>query len=302
MVRFRPWRSLVVAALGALGLGLAASMTAAQDSTVAGAGADPAVPGFRAIGKNAQGLPEYRHEKTGLVFVRIPGGKFEMGSPDDEVGRFKSEGPVHEVALQSFLLCKTEMTQGVWEKIIGTRPWWGTAYMVNGDDYPAVHVTWPDARAFCAKAGLRLPSEAEWEYACRGGTRTRYFFGDDEDRLGEFAWYDDNTWEIGRRYFARVARKKPNPYGLYDILGNVSEWCEDTWHPDYNGAPTDGSAWSTGDTPQRAYRGGSWLYEAWTLRSATRLRDPVTFCNGHVGFRPAASIPGTTAKTEKNGK
>jgi len=166
--------------------------------------------------------------------------------------------------------------------------------MVNGDDYPVVHVTWRDAQAFCQKVGLRLPSEAEWEYACRAGTRTRYFFGDDDDRLGEYAWYIDNTWEIKRRYFARVARKKPNPYGLYDVLGNVSEWCEDTWHPDYEGAPADGSAWTTGDTAYRVYRGASWIYDPWTMRSATRIRDPDTFSNGHVGFRPAASIPEPT--------
>jgi len=254
-----------------------------------------AIPGFEALGKNAQGLAEYRHQVTGLVFVRLEGGAFAMGSPPDELGRFATEEPVHTVEVAAFLIGKTEVTEAAWIRIMGTKPWWGQNYSRVGDAYPATHVSWNDCRTFCEKAGLRLPSEAEWEYACRGGSQGAYCFGDDEERLGEYAWYEDNTWSIGVRSLQCGGRKKPNGHGLHDMHGNVSEWCEDTWHDDYTGAPADGTAWVEAERdPRRVYRGGSWVYEPGTVRSAVRMCASPTFQTDHLGFRPAASVPVAT--------
>jgi len=246
------------------------------------------IPGFQFTAVNAQGRPEYRHDRTGLIFVKMEGGRFEMGSPQDEEGRFDTEGPVHPVQIKPFLLCKTVVTQRAWKVVMGTTPWRGAVYMVNGDEYPAVHISWNDCKAFVKKAGLRLPTEAEWEYSCRAGTRTRYHFGDSVEQLEEYAWYGVNTWDVGQHFFSRVARKKPNGFGLHDMHGNVWEWCEDTWHRNYEGAPGDGTAWVDETSRCRVQRGGSWIYDAWDLRSASRIKNVPTFKNGHLGFRPAA--------------
>ena len=112
----------------------------------------------------------------------------------------------------------------------------------------------------------RLPSEAEWEYACRAGTTTRYSFGDSESKLGDYAWYTKNSDSKTHS----VGKKKPNPYGLYDMHGNVWEWTQDEWYSNYNGAPTDGSAWESGDGALRVYRGGSWRCFAQLCQSAYR--------------------------------
>jgi formylglycine-generating enzyme required for sulfatase activity len=120
----------------------------------------------------------------------------------------------------------------------------------------------------------RLPSEAEWEYACRAGTTTRYSFSDDESELGKYAWYDDNS--EGRTH--PVGQKEPNSWGLYDMHGNVWEWVQDEWHVSYDGAPDDGSAWESGDDADRVFRGGCWFNFARLCRSAFRSlplpRDP----------------------------
>ncbi|MBN2491397.1 MAG: formylglycine-generating enzyme family protein [Planctomycetes bacterium] len=275
-----------------LGVGLAVAVVLATSLGLPAAGDPPAVPGFELLGKNAAGLAEYRHLGTGLVFVRLEGGSFEMGSPLGELGRFATEDPVHTVAVRPFLLSKTELTAGAWERIMGTRPWWGQNYSRVGDTFPATHISWNDCRAFAEKTGLRLPTEAEWEYACRAGSRAAYCFGSDVAQLGEYAWYEDNTWNRGVRAIQAVGGRKANAYGLKDMHGNVSEWCEDTWHADYVGAPADGRAWVDVDLdPRRVYRGGSWVFEAGTVRSAVRMCAAATFQTDHLGFRPAASLP-----------
>jgi formylglycine-generating enzyme required for sulfatase activity len=256
-------------------------------------GDPPAIPGFDPVGKNPQGCFEYRHSKTGLLFVLVPGGSFAMGSPSDETGRFPTEGPVHSVTVAPFLIAKTEVTQAVWRAVMGTRPWWGRNFTRDGARFPACCVNWFDVGEFNRKVGLRLPSEAEWEYACRAGSKTRYCFGDDEAQLKDYAWFDENTFDVGKRSTRKVATRKPNGFGLHDMHGNVSEWCADTWHPDYEGAPTDGRVWiddSEKDAPH-VIRGMSWLYDAWNVRSATRVREAPTFQTDHLGFRPSASIP-----------
>jgi len=126
----------------------------------------------------------------------------------------------------------------------------------------------------------RPPSEAEWEYACRAGTTTRYSFGDSESKLGDYAWYRENSGDKTHP----VGKKNPNPYGLYDMHGNVYDWVQDKWHSNYNGAPTDGSAWGSGDGAGRVIRGGSWNFNARYCRSSDRCIDPGDRCY-IVGFR-----------------
>ena len=200
--------------------------------------ARPEPPGFRYLkeetfscGGQTNAVHIYRHEKTDLEFVLVPGGTFVMGSDEED------EGPPHEVTIRTFLLCRTECTQTAWDRVGGIDEcsW-------RGGDLPVENVSWSDPAAWCGRAGLRLQSESEWEYACRAGTTTRYYCGDYESSLGSYAWYSDNSDAKTHP----VKQKRPNAFGLYDMLGNVWEWCEDKWHDSYDGAPTDGRPWSGG--------------------------------------------------------
>ena len=143
-----------------------------------------------------------------MTFVWIESGRFRMGSPALEVGRYDREGPQHEAMIsRGFYLGKTEITQEQWESVMGTTPWEGEDYVESNPQHPAVYISWDDVQLFIgrlnAAAGeeiYRLPSEAEWEYACRAGTDTRWSFGDAESRLGNYAWYRDNAWDVGLQY------------------------------------------------------------------------------------------------------
>jgi formylglycine-generating enzyme required for sulfatase activity len=175
--------------------------------------------------------------------------------------------------------------------------------LFKGDpNLPADNVSWDECQEFCRKLSAqtretaRLPTEAEWEYACRAGTTTLYSFGNSQRRLGEYAWSTENsdlkTHPVGTR--------KPNGWGLYDMHGNVWEWCEDVFHDGYNGAPNDGSAWVSegGSTDYRVLRGGSWGFPWWALGSSHRYPGPATpgqDGHGAVGFRVVVSVstPGT---------
>jgi eukaryotic-like serine/threonine-protein kinase len=150
----------------------------------------------------------------------------------------------------------------------------------NQPEHPVVGVDWSEARAFCMWAGGRLPTEAEWEYACRAGTITEYSFGDDPAELGDYGWYSDNSGGQTQP----VGAKKPNAWGLCDMHGNVWEWCEDAWHGSYQGAPTDGTAW-TGEGSDRVYRGGSWANVARGCRCACRDYWDPGLRSFHLGFR-----------------
>jgi hypothetical protein len=182
-----------------------------------------------------------------VVFVEIPTGTFMMGSPDEEVGRNQDEGPQHRVNVPAFQMARTETTNAQFRVF---RP-----QHQGQDDLPATDVTWDEARTFCERYGWRLPTEAEWEYAARAGTHTRWSFGDDEHQFGEYAWYRDNAQNQPQP----VGRKQANPWGLFDMHGNVWEWVQDCWHDNYDRAPTDGSAWETGECPFRVVRGGSFF-------------------------------------------
>jgi formylglycine-generating enzyme required for sulfatase activity len=159
-----------------------------------------------------------------------------------------------------------------------------------GPDYPMYYVSWDEAQKFIQKVNAmdqgscRLPSEAEWEYACRAGTQSRYYFGDNEAELGEYAWYAANSGNMTHP----VGRKRPNVWGLFDMHGNVNEWCQDWLHENYNGAPADGSARETPAGQHRVLRGGAWINPPVNCRAA--YRNSVTPDNrsyGNYGIRLA---------------
>ena len=214
-------------------------------------------------------------DASGMTFVRICPGRFQMGSPDDEKGRYDDEGPVHEVAVAEFSLGRTEVTNAELRRFRKDHP--------GEDKLPAVQVSWNDAEAFCKSFGYRLPTEAEWEYAARAGSEKRYSFGDDEVELGSHAWYAKNS--AGQAH--PVAGKNPNPWGLYDMHGNASEWVQDCYHATYRGAPADGSAWQDASCDWRVLRGGSFVSPAKDLRSAFRDGFGPEYWVQGVGFRCA---------------
>jgi formylglycine-generating enzyme required for sulfatase activity len=208
--------------------------------------------------------------------VDIPAGKFMMGSDEDD-----REKPIHEVTVNAFKMGKYPVIQSQYEAVMGTNP----SYFSGNPQNPVENVLWSEAQAFCEKLSeltgqkYRLPTEAEWEYACRAGTHTRYYFGDDEKQLGEYAWYSQNSYSTTHP----VGQKNPNNWGLYDMHGNVWEWCEDGWHNNYQNAPKDGSSWNNNRSQNRVLRGGSWNYNPRYCRSAYRNINDSRY--GNYGFR-----------------
>lgn len=223
-----------------------------------------------------------------LEMVWIADGTFMMGRYSDEEASYSSEDLQHQVTISSgFWLGKHEVTQAQWEAVMGNNP-----AGFPGANRPVERVSWNDVQAFITALNthtgesFRLPTEAEWEYACRAGTGTRFYWGDDLSytEIGNYAWYWDNcdfqTHEVGG--------KLPNAWGVYDMSGNAWEWCEDDWHPDYTGAPSDGRAWV--DSPRGSscvIRGGGWNYFASRCRSANRDSDAPENSNVLIGFRLA---------------
>jgi formylglycine-generating enzyme required for sulfatase activity len=227
-------------------------------------------------------------------FVQLTPGKgkfpagFTMGSDDNGA---TNERPAHNVAfVRDFAIAKYEVTQELYFVVMGANPakWKGPRNSVE-------MVNWHEAADFCDKASLelrrrkllgdseaiRLPSEAEWEYACRAGTATAYSFGDNLRDLDRHCWYKVNA--PGND--PPVGKKLPNPWGLFDMHGYVWEWCADSAHPDYKNAPTDGSPWIAGDAKERMIRGGSYADAAEAVRSASRRAVAAEFRSDTVGFR-----------------
>ncbi|MEY4168313.1 MAG: hypothetical protein RIR52_2137, partial [Acidobacteriota bacterium] len=193
--------------------------------------------------------------------VDLPGGEFLMGGT-----RFDDEKPAHRVRVAPFSIGKYQVTQAEWRAVMGKNP-----SQFKGDRNPVEKVSWEDVEEFLKRIGngFRLPTEAEWEYAARAGTTTQYSFGDVGSQLGEYAWFYENSGLTTHP----VGEKKPNPFGLYDMHGNVWEWCADHYHENYKGAPEDGSAWLKSDMAAiRVFRGGGWIGHAVDCRSADRLR------------------------------
>jgi len=218
----------------------------------------------------------------GMAFVWIEPGTFMMGSPSSESGR-DSDETQHRVTLtKGFYMQTTEVTQGQWKAIMGRNP---SKFSSCGDNCPVEQVSWNDVQDFIRKLNqrtgqtYRLPTEAEWEYACRAGSSTRFCFGDSDSELGNYAWYYDNA---GSKTHP-VAQKRPNAWGLYDMHGNVWEWCSD-WYGDYpSGSVTDPEGPSSGSI--RVFRGGGWNGFARFCRSAIRYRYEPGVRSFILGFR-----------------
>jgi formylglycine-generating enzyme required for sulfatase activity len=242
--------------------------------------------------------------------VVVPAGRFLMGSPPDEPERRDNEGPQHEVTIaKPFAIGRFAVTFAEWDIAQADKDWrsvtglaprkpkdegWGRA------DRPVINVSWADAKAYTKwlahKTGkdYRLHSEAEWEYACRAGTATPFWWG--AAITPDQANYDGNYPYAGgekgkrRRKTLPVQSFDPNPWGLYQVHGNVWEWCEDAWRSNYDGAPGDGSAWTNDSAANRVIRGGSWGDYARIVRSAYRDRNEPSYRLDDLGFRCARGL------------
>ncbi|MHC4227385.1 MAG: InlB B-repeat-containing protein [Planctomycetota bacterium] len=240
-------------------------------------------------------------KSIGIKLVHIPAGSFMMGSSsssaqlaaeyDKREVDFADEFPQHEVRIsKDFWMGQTEVTQGQYKSVMNAQPWSGKAYVQEDANNPAVYVSWDEAVEFCRRLSqqegktYRLPTEAEWEYACRAGTATRFSFGDSNSPLGDHAWFNGNADKVGQDYAHQAGQKKPNPWGLYDMHGNVFEWCSDYYDEKYySDTPSiDPNGPSSGTT--RSLRGGSWDNGVSYLRCSYRSDYPVN--RGLlVGFR-----------------
>ena len=314
-------RSIGEAATGELSeaeeLQLALAYADRQASEPAAASDEPASP-FR----DCPDCPE---------MLVIPAGSFTMGSPASEEGREDDEGPQREVLISSYALGRYEVTRrqfarfvsetghetgrcAYWDVEAGEAKWgddrnWRSPGFEQTDDHPVTCVSWEDAQAYVAWLSkttgerYRLPSEAEWEYAARAGTTTRYFWGDESDSACSFANGHDVTGKRENKFAwtsfscdddhaqtAPVGQFDPNSFGVYDMTGNVWEWVEDKYHENYEGAPTEGSAWVVGNNSARVLRGGSWFYIPRYLRSANRIRYEPYDRNSYIGFRVARTL------------
>jgi len=206
-----------------------------------------------------------------LELVLVPAGRFRMGSPAKEKDRSEDEAQHWVVITRPFYMGKHEVTQEVWEQVMGTNP-----SNFKGAKNPVESVTWDDSQEFLKKLNglgkeqgqFRLPTEAEWEWACRAGTRTRYCSGDADEALADYAWFDANSGNTVHP----VGTRKPNAWGLHDLYGNVWEWCGDWYGEDYyaNGPRYDPTGPATGSV--RVVRGGAWYFGPYLCRSAHRLR------------------------------
>jgi formylglycine-generating enzyme required for sulfatase activity len=224
----------------------------------------------------------------GMRFVTVSSGSCQVGAPESEEGSQATERPVHDVTFDySFEIMTTEVTQGMWEEVMGDNPSQGCGV---GSKYPVYNVSWNDCQDFITELDLldpdytyRLPSEAEWEYACRRTTTTRFYWGND---LGTVsidynAWFEMNSAASSHE----VEGKNENAWGLFDISGNVYEWCQDYYHYSYVGAPTDGSAWLEPATSDRVIRGGCWSSPKNGCRSAYRDAASPDHSSAEIGFR-----------------
>ncbi|MEO5334442.1 MAG: formylglycine-generating enzyme family protein [Magnetococcus sp. YQC-5] len=224
----------------------------------------------------------------GMKFKLIPAGTFTMGSPSNEVDRDSDEGPQHSVTIsKAFYMGTTEITQGQWKAVMGTNP---SYFSSCGDTCPVEKVSWDDLKTFITKLNAkgegtyRLPTEAEWEYVARAGTTTAWSFGDNSSKLGDYAWYSSNSNSTTHP----VATKLPNPWGIYDMHGNVWEWVQD-WKTDYSSAAQTDPIYDNSDS-YRVFRGGSWSDGAGGLRSAFRFFYSPDFRTSGLGARLARTF------------
>ena len=258
-------------------------------------------------GAEATGRPD-DSKTNGTEMVLIPGGHFLMGDADE------IDAPVHEVEVDAFLMDRHLVTQQQYEALMGKNParW-------KGSRNPVEQLRWSDAVRYCnrrserdgfqpcydlgtlqcnfAADGYRLPTEAEWEYACRAGTASRYFFGDSPAKLGDYAWFDKNSGGHPRP----VGQKQPNPWGLQDIVGNVWEWCNDFYDVDYYQVAPRRNPRGPDHGPNKVLRGGAWRFSADNCRSGYRYNESPGYadvCFGYdiYGFRCVRKAPGDAAR------
>jgi formylglycine-generating enzyme required for sulfatase activity len=220
---------------------------------------------------------------TWIAMVELPGGILSMGSLDGDI----DERPVHGVTLSPFRIGRLEVTQGQWRAVMGDSP----LAVGDCDDCPVEGVSWDDTQRFITRLNqqtghsFRLPSEAEWEYACRSGGKNEAYCGGSS--ASSLAWYKDNS---GSKTHP-AGQKQANGLGLYDMSGNVTEWTQDCWNSSYNGAPTNGSARQSGDCEYRIARGGDWARGGERLRSAYRAASNAFLHFAIDGFRLAQDAP-----------
>ncbi len=216
--------------------------------------------------------------KISLEMIYIPGGSFIMGTNEGEI----DELPAHEVTLDDFWIAKCETTQAQWQQIMGSN-----TSNNKGNDLPVERITWYEAMEFCGrlseKTGFKvsLPTEAQREYACRAGSTGRFFFGEKDPELDEYAWF---AWNSDGKTHA-VGQKKPNPWGLYDVYGNVTELCLDWYHGNYYQAPVKGESWDVPKGVAKVVRGGWFGDQPWYCRSVDRYYQNPNEKDNVVGFR-----------------
>jgi formylglycine-generating enzyme required for sulfatase activity len=224
--------------------------------------------------------------------IMIPGGSYLMGSNDGE----DDERPIHNVLIDSFCLGKYEVTQRQWIEVMNTKPWEKLEYLCEGDNFPAVNVNWYDVKHFIRKLNhisnehFRLPTEAEWEYACRAGTTSKYAHGSLRMGLSHYAWYYDNAFKKDECHAHEVGKLKPNKWMLYDMMGNVYEWCSDWYSRNYyNKCPVcnpKGPMYGK----YKVVRGGDWARTDYFLRTASRRYYSPHYKDINVGFRLAKNV------------
>ncbi len=260
--------------------------------------------------RTTQGFSEDLGNGISLEMVLIPSGEFLMGSPETELERRNSESPQHLVKVSTFLMGQYPVTQEQWRIVAGwkrikknLKP---DPARFKGDRNPVERVSWEDATEFCARLSAKtgrfysLPSEAEWEYACRAGTTTPFHFGEtittDLANYDASSIYGEGIQGEYRQKTTPVGSFPANEFGLYDMHGNVWEWCEDQWHDSYESAPTDGSAWigkNAKSQSEKVLRGGSWFDISRLCRSAYRLSFSADFDYDSNGFRVICRLPRT---------
>jgi len=275
-----------VAAGGQAGEGSGQTQTAPASMAP---GTEAATRGTAEIGRPATAGANERivdlSDNVTMKLALLPAGTFTMGTPMGETGRYADEGPQHKVTLtKAYYMAETEVTQAQWEAVMGAGN--NPSYFFTGDDLPVEEVSWDDAVDFCKKLSqkegktCRLPTEAEWEYACRGSTVGPYFTGTGEEALKQAGWYRGNSANMPHQ----VGQKEANDFGLYDMHGNVWEWCGD-WYAE--GYPAEDQTDPTGPVSgtERVLRGGSWFNNAASCRSGLRGKDAPDFRYYYIGFR-----------------
>ena len=236
-----------------------------------------------------------------MVLVRIPRGTFVMGTTAEQETALRANRlwrqhlsiaqPAHEVTIsQGFYLGKYEITQGQWEAVMGTTPWANHGQVLEGPDSPASYLSWEDVHQFAQRLNAaaedslyRLPTEAEWEFACRAATTTTWSFGDDAAQLGEYAWFRANAWDGGDGHPRQVGTRQPNPWGLHDMHGNLAEWVQDWFAPYSEESQEDPQGPPSG--LERVFRSGYYFIQSPYTRSAFRLHYAPDFRGSGVGAR-----------------